>query len=303
MEDEKFHINKPDSQELKQADHQAGEAGIIDAIEAKGVYVLINQSASDSILNYAQSDTSCELGGVLLGSYIEKEGKYLVRVEAAVEALYSEARRTNIKFTHKTWEYIDQVKEEKYPETRIVGWYHTHPGFGIFLSKHDQFIHSNFFNLPWQVAYVIDPIQGLDGFFGWLDHSIVKIPFKTQLNPDKPFRGRTFIASGKGEKSKKRRSLFLGLLSLMLISSLALNYYQFKSIRGLQEEIDAYENLYLDVKNKNELLKDSNIEKRDEINSLKDITSTQTLRIKDLENELNSNPGAAEPIEHYPDMR
>lgn len=303
MEDGKFSINKPDGQELKQADNKEGEASIIDAIDDKGVYVVINQSASDSILNYAQSDTSCELGGVLLGSYIEKEGKYLVKIEAAIEALYSETKRTNIKFTHKTWEYIDKVKEAKYPETRIVGWYHTHPGFGIFLSKHDQFIHSNFFNLPWQVAYVIDPVQGLNGFFGWSDNNIDKIPFKTKFNPDKTFKGRTFIASGKGKKSKKKGLLFMGILALIFISSLVLNYYQFNSIRGLQEERDAYKNLYLEEINQNELLRDSNIEKEDEIRSLEDINIEQELMIKDLENKLNSNTDTVEHDSHYPDMR
>ncbi len=31
------------------------------------------------------------------------------------------------------------------PNIDIVGWYHTHPSFGIFLSHHDLFIHQNFF--------------------------------------------------------------------------------------------------------------------------------------------------------------
>jgi proteasome lid subunit RPN8/RPN11 len=49
----------------------------------------------------------------------------------------------------------------------IVGWYHTHPGFGIFLSGMDQFIHQNFFIQLWHVALVLDPVARRSGFFCW----------------------------------------------------------------------------------------------------------------------------------------
>ena len=49
----------------------------------------------------------------------------------------------------------------------MIGWYHTHPGFGIFLSDMDVFICDNFFNLPWQVAFVYDPLGGDEGNFVW----------------------------------------------------------------------------------------------------------------------------------------
>jgi hypothetical protein len=50
-----------------------------------------------------------------------------------------------------------------------VGWYHTHPDYGIFLSGQDLFIHRNFFDQPLQVAYVVDPIRQTRGFFQWRD--------------------------------------------------------------------------------------------------------------------------------------
>jgi proteasome lid subunit RPN8/RPN11 len=41
----------------------------------------------------------------------------------------------------------------------MVGWYHTHPDWGVFLSSMDMFICDNFFN-KLDVAYVIDPWRG-----------------------------------------------------------------------------------------------------------------------------------------------
>ena len=53
---------------------------------------------------------------------------------------------THVTFTQDTWEHIYQIKDRDYPDARIVGWYHSHPGFGVFLSDHDTFIHKNFFS-------------------------------------------------------------------------------------------------------------------------------------------------------------
>ncbi len=56
--------------------------------------------------------------------------------------------------------------DKQFPDLRIVGWYHTHPGHGIFLSEMDIFLHESFFGLPWQTAFVYDPRSGDEGFFG-----------------------------------------------------------------------------------------------------------------------------------------
>jgi proteasome lid subunit RPN8/RPN11 len=53
----------------------------------------------------------------------------------------------------------------RHPELEIVGWYHTHPGLGIFLSEQDLFVAGHFFPAPYQLSLVIDPIRSLAGAF------------------------------------------------------------------------------------------------------------------------------------------
>ena len=55
----------------------------------------------------------------------------------------------------------------KYSELRIIGWYHSHPDFGIFLSDRDVFIQQHFFGSPGQIALVVDPVRKLEGVFEW----------------------------------------------------------------------------------------------------------------------------------------
>jgi hypothetical protein len=59
------------------------------------------------------------------------------------------------------------VLDEQHPNAQIVGWYHTHPGYGLFLSQQDLFIQTNFFKNHSQIALVIDPIAEQEAVFAW----------------------------------------------------------------------------------------------------------------------------------------
>ena len=56
-----------------------------------------------------------------------------------------------------------------------MGWYHSHPGFGVFLSDHDTFIHKNFFSSALQVAWVYDPHSDEEGCFGWAGERLERV--------------------------------------------------------------------------------------------------------------------------------
>ena len=118
--------------------------------------------------DHAQSDTSVELGGVLLGGHYEdEEGKPFVIVTDSLRAQHYESTKGSFKFTHDTWSQITRERDEFPVELQMVGWYHTHPDWGVFLSGMDMFICDNFFNKKLDVAYVIDPCRGDRGMFQW----------------------------------------------------------------------------------------------------------------------------------------
>ena len=110
----------------------------------------------------------------MAGTIIEEFGKTNIVISGFVEAKFCEATPTTLKFTHETWEYVHKEIEKKHNGKKIVGWIHTHPDFGIFLSEYDKFIHQNFFNESYQMAYVIDPIQNIEGFYFWINENIEK---------------------------------------------------------------------------------------------------------------------------------
>ncbi len=144
-------------------------------IEDDDVKVYIKQSVYNELEEYALSDTSHELGTIILGDYVEKHGEMHVVISDFIYAKYAESTASTLTFTHETWNYIHKEHDEKYSDKKIIGWQHTHPGFGVFLSGYDMFIQENFFDLPFQVAYVIDPVQHERGFFQWKSGKVEKL--------------------------------------------------------------------------------------------------------------------------------
>ncbi|MBI2481446.1 MAG: hypothetical protein HYV60_23240, partial [Planctomycetia bacterium] len=65
------------------------------------------------------------------------------------------------------WAQITRERDEFPDDLQMVGWYHTHPDWGVFLSGMDMFICDNFFNKKLDVAFVIDPCRQDRGFFQW----------------------------------------------------------------------------------------------------------------------------------------
>jgi proteasome lid subunit RPN8/RPN11 len=132
----------------------------------------IDSEVTRSIRQHARTFMQTEVCGVLIGD--ERNG--ILEIEASIQASSAAQAGTHVTFTQDAWQEIYKVKDESYPDHRIVGWYHSHPGFGVFLSEHDTFIHRNFFTSPNQVAWVYDPHTDEEGCFGWFDGEIHRIP-------------------------------------------------------------------------------------------------------------------------------
>jgi proteasome lid subunit RPN8/RPN11 len=132
---------------------------------------MVDNEVARKIRQHARSSPKAEICGVLIGHDRDRR----VEITASIEGENADQAGAHVTFTQDTWEHIYAVKDKKFPDERIVGWYHSHPGFGIFLSEHDSFIHKNFFSSPGQVAWVFDPISDEEGCFGWSDGQIRRL--------------------------------------------------------------------------------------------------------------------------------
>jgi proteasome lid subunit RPN8/RPN11 len=131
----------------------------------------INSEVVRKIRQHARSENKTEVCGVLIG----RETSEGIEISACIAGVNAAQGGAHVTFTQDTWEHIYKIKDKDFPDERILGWYHSHPGFGVFLSDHDTFIHKNFFSSPRQVAWVYDPHSDEEGCFGWQDGRIVRL--------------------------------------------------------------------------------------------------------------------------------
>ncbi|HET6874477.1 MAG TPA: Mov34/MPN/PAD-1 family protein [Acidimicrobiales bacterium] len=134
--------------------------------------IVMSDLARERVARHLSEDTGVECGGILVGKV--EDGTLLIR--SAIEARRAVGTATSLTFTHEAWDEVNAVMAREHPDEKMVGWYHSHPDVGIFLSEYDTFIQSNFFGEPWQVAYVVDPIRDESAFFGWQGSELVQRP-------------------------------------------------------------------------------------------------------------------------------
>lgn len=130
------------------------------------VKVFLSQPAYSRIRVHSASDTSVEVGGVLVGHWCLGENhEQFVVVEHALPGRHTRQGASFVTFTTDSLlDFHDQI-DANFKGMLMVGWYHTHPGMGIFLSHYDLWLHRHFFPEPWQVALVVEPVAEAAGFF------------------------------------------------------------------------------------------------------------------------------------------
>jgi proteasome lid subunit RPN8/RPN11 len=132
-----------------------------------GFRVYFVKGVHDKILAHINEIPSLECGGVLVGHpFQDATNKSVFVIITGAIPQYS----TNRGVAHFTvgpeeTSAVRQEIEKKCPGQVAVGWYHSHPGHGIFLSGQDMVIVKSIYNASWHVALVIDPIRKEEGVF------------------------------------------------------------------------------------------------------------------------------------------
>lgn len=101
-----------------------------------------------------------EQQGILLGSVYQTPSGYSGVVEAV---LLSEAigNQVYVESAHSDWSkmdcQMDELNRERKRKLVKIGWWHTHPNMGIFMSGTDKGTQANYFYKDWQFAVVLNP--------------------------------------------------------------------------------------------------------------------------------------------------
>ena len=123
--------------------------------------VYISSLALLKMLKHGRAGVPMEVMGLMLGEFVDD---YTVRV-IDVFAMPQSGTGVSVEAVDPVFQakMLDMLKQTGRPEM-VVGWYHSHPGFGCWLSVVDMNTQQSFEALSARaVAVVIDPIQSVKG--------------------------------------------------------------------------------------------------------------------------------------------
>ncbi|XP_023347281.1 26S proteasome non-ATPase regulatory subunit 14 [Eurytemora carolleeae] len=130
--------------------------------------VYISSLALLKMLKHGRAGVPMEVMGLMLGEFVDEYTVRVIDVFAMPQSgCFSLQQLVGMDMS---WEYIphqakmlDMLKQTGRPEM-VVGWYHSHPGFGCWLSGVDINTQQSFEALSDRaVAVVVDPIQSVKG--------------------------------------------------------------------------------------------------------------------------------------------
>jgi proteasome lid subunit RPN8/RPN11 len=131
------------------------------------ISVFVTPRAFIRLCAHAGSDLDNEVGGWLVGKWRRDKNcdQQFIVVENALPAPFTRQGRAFLTFTQDSQVALQNLMEERFPDKELLGWYHTHPKMGVFLSAYDTWLHNNFFPQHYQIALVVEPHSSTGGFF------------------------------------------------------------------------------------------------------------------------------------------
>lgn len=138
------------------------------------VTLFISQSALEMMIDHVETDTDVEIMGLMTGRrFKDDDGIYAIIDGTATSDLISD--ECSVKFDKRAMSQLFDTVDSLPEDGLILGWYHSHPGFGCFMSDTDVRTHDGIFGNDCGFAMVIDPIKQEMKAFGKASEEVMFI--------------------------------------------------------------------------------------------------------------------------------
>ena len=123
--------------------------------------IYLRKGCMDEIMEHcrAYAGRKLEVMGLLVGDVFSWKTRRFTLVRDVVSTDL-DATNISVRFDSEGFEGLFGQLEDLLYDYVIVGWYHSHPGLGCFLSATDIQTQKRMFYAPFHTALVVDPIQG-----------------------------------------------------------------------------------------------------------------------------------------------
>jgi proteasome lid subunit RPN8/RPN11 len=138
----------------------------------------ISKTAEEKMRNHATSSVAkkMEVMGLMLGQVFVHDGiEYTVVRDVATTDL--DASSTRVRFRRDGFEKLFASMDDIGFDHIVTGWYHSHPGHGVFMSPRDVDTQKSMFSSSFHRAEVIDPINKAIGAYRLKRIDVESVPF------------------------------------------------------------------------------------------------------------------------------
>jgi proteasome lid subunit RPN8/RPN11 len=126
----------------------------------------LNSLAEESLRKHAMAhrDERLEVMGLLIGDFGKHGGSRYAVARAAVTTEL-DATQVGVRFSREGLDGLAASLAKVDFDYVVVGWYHSHPGYGCFLSETDVATQRQMFSDEAHAALVVDPVKEEVGAF------------------------------------------------------------------------------------------------------------------------------------------
>lgn len=185
--------------------------------------------------------------GVFLGQIYQGENGLCLIIDGALQAKYVQGEEDDFHFTHESWQDLQAMQNNVYPQKKILGWFRTYSQPDILFSANDLVVQKIFFKQPWQVAYLFCPHSQQGVFFRWKEKEMIPSSFYSLSIGNKIEEKGKVLVSQKRRKRLFGRRLhwrrFIGSAILLIMVSV-LTFLSLKFF-SLYSDLISFKNLQL----------------------------------------------------------
>jgi len=130
-----------------------------------GLRIYMEDYVYTFLQQYATSGGYDERLAYLVGRHMLIDGQSFLFVSGAIYGMHTEKHEGFTRFSQKSAEYADTMLEEHFPGMEIVGWMQSQPTYGTYLNQQYGAYHVRQFTKPYQVLFVMDPLERANAFY------------------------------------------------------------------------------------------------------------------------------------------
>jgi len=139
----------------------------IGSAEGLSMKIYVEDYVCTYLKSYAESGGHTEKIAFLVGKYMIIDGCPYVFINGVVQGKHTEYTDNMECFTDASFDHAREEIDRYFSGSEILGWMQSQPGYGVHINPSYADYHMNNFTRPYQVMFVMDPIEKLNLFYIW----------------------------------------------------------------------------------------------------------------------------------------